>query len=156
MRAATIRMSRIAVIVLAFITCTVKGASGPSQIANVEQETRGGHLSGLMARVTLPDGSSRTVKLEGVGCSRSICSRVVIKGYGEGGSQVQKWLDSIETIKDTTEGDAFFVLKDGTQQRLSLVHDFRVLYIANRSGGTEKLDLAKVKSLEFVAPVRSR
>lgn len=156
MRAGTTRMNNLAVVVLASMTVTMKAASGRSQVGNVEQETRAGHPSALVARVTLRDGASRTVNLEGVGCSMSICSRVVIKGKNEGESLVRRRLDSIAAIKDTTEGDALFVLKDGTLQRLSLVRDFRVLYLEMRSGGTEKLDLAEVKSIEFVAPARSR
>lgn len=48
--------------------------------------------------------------------------------------------------------DALFVLNDGTERRLSLMSDFRVLYLANPLGGREKLDLARVKSVEFLAP----
>ena len=142
MRITTLRISCIAVLLLVPVTFTMKGASGPH------------HLSGLMAKITLPDGASRTIKLEGVGCPVGMCSRVVIKGKAEGDSLVSTWLDTIAAIQDTTEVDALFVLKDGTARRLSLVHDFRVLYIANRSGGTEKLDLANVKSVEFLAPAR--
>jgi hypothetical protein len=90
-------------------------------------------------------------RLEGVGCSASICSRTVIKSNAGSDSLVKTWLDSIAAIRDTTASDALFVLKDGTARRLSLVTDFRVLYLANRLGGTEKLDLAKVKSVEFPA-----
>ena len=156
MRAGATRMNSMAVILLASITLTMKAAGGPSQAGNVEQKAQGRHPSGLMARITLPDGASRTVKIEGVGCSLSICSRVVIKGKNEGESLVPRRLDSIEAIKDTTDGDALLVLKDGTRQRLSLVRDFRVLYFETQSGRTEKLDLAEVKSIEFVAPARSQ
>jgi hypothetical protein len=108
------------------------------------------HSSGLTARITLPDGTIRMATLEGLGCSRSICSRVSIKGKAGSNSLVSVWLDSIATIKDTTENDALLVMRDGTQRRMSLVTDFRVLYIANRSRNSEKLDLAKIKSLEFL------
>jgi hypothetical protein len=107
-----------------------------------------------MAKITLPDGATRMVKLEGVGCAVSICSRTVIKGKTEGDSLVRTWLDSLAAIKDTTVDAAVFVMKDGTEQRRSLVTDFRVLYLANRLGETEKLDLAKIKSIEFFAPER--
>ena len=63
---------------------------------------------------------------------------------------MRTWFDSLAAIKDTTATDALFVLKDGTSQRMSLVNDFRVLYLAARLGGTEKLDLAKVKAVEFL------
>ncbi len=108
------------------------------------------HLSDLTARITLPDGTTRMAKLEGLGCSWSICSRVAIKGKTDGDSLVSFWLDSITAIKDTTENGALLAMKDGTQHRMSLVTDFRVLYTLNRSGGTEKLDLSKIRSLEFL------
>src|SRR5579864_1972149 len=41
---------------------------------------RQAHLSGLTARITRPDGTVQMAKLEGLGCSQSICSRVAIKG----------------------------------------------------------------------------
>lgn len=146
METTTLRTICIAAVVLIPLTFTMRGASEPRQ----------GHASGLMARITLPDGTSRTVKLEGVGCPVGMCSRVAIKGQAKGDSLVKTWLDTLAEIKDTTADDALFVGKDGTQQRLSLMHDFRVLYLANRIGGTEKLDLTKIKSLEFVAPSTSR
>jgi hypothetical protein len=67
---------------------------------------------------------------------------------------VRTWLDSIASIKDPTDDDALFVLKDGTQHRMPLVMGFRVLYVRNLSGGRENLDLAKTKSIEFLAPAR--
>ena len=63
---------------------------------------------------------------------------------------MRTWVDSIASIKDATANDALFVMRDGTERRLSLVTDFRVLYISNGIGGSEKLDLAKIRSLEFV------
>ena len=60
------------------------------------------------------------------------------------------WLDSIAAIKDTTESNALLVMKNGAEERMSLVTDFRVLYLANQSRSSEKLDLAKIKSLEFL------
>jgi hypothetical protein len=125
------------------ISFAMPGASGPEKAGQ-------GHSSGLTARIVMPDGTNRTARLEGVGCTVSICSRVAIEGKGENQSPVRSWLDAIAAIRDTTADDALFVMKDGTSQRLSLVKDFRVLYIANRLAGTEKLDLAKVKSVEFL------
>src|SRR5205807_1615652 len=100
--------------------------------------------------ITLLDGATRTVQLEGVGCPVNICSRTLIKGKTEGNALIRTWLDSIAVIKNTTENDALFVLKSGTQKRMSLVTDFRVLYLANQLGGTQKVDLAKVRSVEFL------
>jgi hypothetical protein len=43
------------------------------------------------------------------------------------------------------------VLKDGTRRRLTLSKDFRVIYFDNRSGDAQKLDLARTRSVEFIA-----
>jgi hypothetical protein len=39
---------------------------------------------------------------------------------------------------------------------MSLITDFRVLYLASRLGGTAKLDLEKVKSVEFLTEANSK
>lgn len=93
-------------------------------------------------------------KIEGLGCSAAICSRVAIKGKTEGDSLSTFWLDSIAAIRDTTERDALIVMKNGTSRRVSLVTDFRFLYFADRSSIPEKLDLGKIKSIEFPASAR--
>jgi hypothetical protein len=112
--------------------------------------------SGLTARITLLDGATHTMKFEGVGCSASMCSRTVLKGRSDRDAMVSTPFDSIATIKDTSGGatgkDALFLMRDGSQRRISLVTDFRVLYLTNNEGGPEKVDLAKVKSVEFLAP----
>jgi hypothetical protein len=109
-----------------------------------------GHHSGMAARVVSTDGTSRTIKLEGVGCTESMCSRVFITSKSESGAPVRTWLDSLAAIKGTTNGDALFVMKDGTERRLSVVPDFRILYVSNSNGRAEKLDLEKIRSLEFI------
>jgi|SRR5579872_1323427 len=109
-----------------------------------------GHRSGLTARVTAADGTSRTIKLEGVGCTESMCSRVFIRSKSASGASLQTWLDAIASVKDPSENDALFVMRDGSERRLSFVPDFRVLYVSDPNGHTEKLDLAKIRSLEII------
>jgi len=118
------------------------GASLPAQID--------GHRSGLTARVVAADGTSRTVRLEGVGCTESMCSRVFIRSKAAGGAPLQTWLDSVTSIQDATASDALFVMRDGAQQRLAFVPDFRILYVSNPNGRTEKIDLATIRSLELL------
>ena len=127
------------------------GANRSSPAISVDQASAN-HLSGLMARITMRDGTTRTVKLEGVGCTQSICSRTAIKAKSESESVVRTWFDGLAAIQDTTSRDALFVMKDGTSTRMSLLTDFRVLYLANRLGGPERLDLGALKSIEFVTP----
>ena len=144
--------------IICFAALLIPVASGMKEPDAPSPEVRQGHSSGLTTRITLRDGTIRMAKLEGLGCSRSICSRVVIKGKADGNSKgkadgksmVSLWLDRIAAIKDTTENNAPLVMKNGTEQRMSLVTDFRVLYLANRSRSPEKLDLAEIKSLEFL------
>jgi hypothetical protein len=110
-------------------------------------------LWGLTARITLSDGTTRTATFEGVGCSSSICSRIAIKGKANGAAVTTR-LDSIAAIRDVTPDAALLVLKDGTTRRLTLIDDFRVIYLDHRSGSgkkEEKLDLARTRSVEFIA-----
>jgi hypothetical protein len=118
------------------------GASLPSHVE--------GHRSGLVARVVSADGTSQTVRLEGLGCTESMCSRVFMRSTTEGGTPLRTWIDSVASIRNTTANDALFVMRDGTERRLAFVPDFRVLYLSSRGSGSEKLDLSKVRSLEFV------
>ena len=150
----TFRIGAIATLLLAVIPFTRNAASSSLPVLDADQQTASAHLSGLTAKITTRDGATRTVKLEGVGCPLGICSRTAIKAKTGTDTLVRSWFDCLAAITDTTSNDALFISKDGTRQRMSLVHDFRVLYLANRLGGTEKLDLAKVKTVEFVPPAR--
>jgi hypothetical protein len=130
------------------------GAVGTASLAPAGEEKQ--HASSLTAKLTLLDGKSRTVALEGVGCTSSICSRVSVDSRKPGDPVVTKtWLDSILAIKDVTKDDALFVFRDGTQRRLSVIPLNRVLYIKSQSSRDEKINLATVRSLEFI-PSSSR
>jgi hypothetical protein len=136
------------------ISCLAAGILAPAlfpAIGEPEPQAARGHQSGLMAKVTLPDGTTRVAKLEGVGCPLTICSRKAIKANAEAGATLCAWLDNLAAIRDTTPGDALFVWKDGTSKRMSLLNDFRVLYLGGPSHNPEKLDLAKIKSIELLA-----
>src|SRR5215831_18562399 len=153
MKIAIIRASSLAVVLVVAGTLASHGATGLS--TNKENSASAQeHLSGLMARITLPNGATETVRLDGIGCTESICSRVLIKAKTTKNALVEMWFDSIVTIRDIRENGALFVLKDHSEQRLSLVSDFRVLYLAKEGTRKEKLDLAKVKSFEILGPSR--
>ena len=94
------------------------GANGSSPAISLDQVSANHHLSGLMARITMRDGTTRTVKLEGVGCTQSICSRTAIKAKSEADSVVKTWFD-LAAIQDKTSRDALFEMKDGTSKRMS-------------------------------------
>lgn len=109
----------------------------------------------LEARMTRANGTSETITLEGVGCSEAICSRVAVRTKLDDDPRVTKtWLDTIAAIRDITSKDALFVLKSGTTRRLSVVHDNRFLYFSDQRGGERKIDLAGIKSIEFLASGR--
>ena len=110
----------------------------------------------LVATITLANGSSRTVTLEGVGCSETLCSRVAVRSRIDGDAHVQRTrLDSLAAIKDITKDGALFVFKDGTERRQSVVVDNRVLYLVNQNGGKTKLDLTRIESVDFSGAARS-
>ena len=145
------KIFRIGCLTVALIPAlTIGGASEPPA------ENTQGHRSGLAAKVVSSDGTSRTVKLQGVGCSESICSRVFIRSKGEDGAPQKTWLDSIASITRQTANDALLVMKDGSERRAALLSDFRVLYVSTANGGAQKLDLGGIQSLEFVSQNRNR
>ena len=118
-----------------------------------------GHSSNLMAKITMPDGFSRTVVIQGVGCNVSICSRVAVRSKTEASArltglglhkEVSTWLDSLAAIKDITKTDALFVFKDGSARRLSIIDGNRFFYFANALFGSGKVDVATVRSVEFL------
>ena len=108
----------------------------------------------MTARVISVDGADRIVTLEGAGCTQSICSRVFLRGQTDSGAILQPLFGSITAIKDTTDKDALFKMRDGAELRLKFVPDFRVLYLTDRNGVREKVDLANIRSLEFVDSAR--
>ena len=105
--------------------------------------------TGIPARVIGLDGTDRPVTLEGAGCTRSICSRVFLRGKTDRGITLQPLFGSIASIRDTMEKDALLVMRDGSELRLTLLPDFRVFYVTGRNGVREKLDLTKIRSLEL-------
>ena len=153
MKISIIRTSSLAVVLLVAGTLASHGATGflTSKEDNASAQE---HLTSLMARITLPNGATETVRLDGIGCTESMCSRVLIKAKTAQSALVEMWFDSIVAIRDIHEDGALFVLKDHSEQRLSLVSDFRVLYVAKDGTRKEKLDLAKVKSFEILGPSR--
>ena len=140
MKRATLRMS-LAIMLFSYAASTLKPAAPRSN---------NGHQMGLAATITMPNGTARTVRLEGVGCSVAICSRTEIEGKTEARSLLRAWLDAISAIEPTIPNRATLTMKDGSERAISPVTDFRVLYVTNASGGSEKIDLSNTKSVEFV------
>src|SRR5262245_42527029 len=124
MKIPMIRTMSFAVILLLLSTLTSHGTT--ASLTNKEDNASPpAHLSGLMAKITLLNGAAETVTLDGIGCTESICSRVLIKGKTAKNGLVEMWFDSIVAIRDIRDGEALFLLKDHSAQRLSLISDFR-------------------------------
>ncbi len=109
------------------------------------------HRSSLPVRLTLLNGVEKTVTLEGVGCSISMCSRVRVRNT----SAANVWLDgvaSVSSIKDTASGTvkAVFNFKNGGEGQESVVAGNRVLYVTNGRGRQEKVDLGSVSRILFL------
>jgi hypothetical protein len=118
-----------------------------------------GHLSNLRAKITMPDGSSRSVVVQGVGCIVGMCSRVAVRSTESSArlaafglhKEMSMWLDSLAAIKNVTKSDALFVFKDGSTRQLSIVNGNRFFYFANAHFGSGKIDVMKVRSIEFLS-----
>ncbi len=136
--------SRVAA--MAFV-CLVGSAGAASTTAQDSE----GHLSSLRATVTMADGTSRAITLQGIGCTAAMCSRVRATDVNAG----SVWLDGLASVRDIsheTEGPikALFSFKDGWERRTSIVAGNRVLYVQGRFGRTEKLDLASLTKIDFL------
>jgi hypothetical protein len=134
MKILALRASSFVCVLLVLTTFTIHGAN----------------LTGLMANATFADGTTQIVRIDGIGCTESMCSTVLMKAKNAKNALVEIRFDSIATIRDIRQNEAIFVAKDGTEQRLTLVSDFRVLYVSASSGAKRKIDLAKIKSLEIL------
>lgn len=141
MRILSVAMVCAALAMTAFVGAGVSG-SPPS------------HVAGLSVKITAQDGRTRIIRLDGVGCTASMCSRTMMKAKAERDALAQLWLDGIAAIRDTTDHDALFDMRDGTQKRLALVKDSRVFYLTAESGHSEKMDIAATRSIEFLSHTR--
>lgn len=109
-----------------------------------------GHRSSLRASVTMVDGTSRAITIQGVGCTESICSRV----RATAAMADSVWLDglaSVHAISHDINGPvkATFSFKNGVERQASIVPVNRVLYVDGRFGRTEKLDLGSLTRIDF-------
>jgi hypothetical protein len=109
-----------------------------------------GHRSALQARITTVDGTQGTITLQGVGCTESMCSRVVV-GCVKTDSL---WLDSLTSISDISPNrdgsvKAVFTFKSGAESAASVLANNRVLYVSGLFR-TEKLDLGTLSRIDFM------
>ncbi len=129
--------------IIVAVTCLV----GRNGIASVE--TDAGHKTFLRGVLTMADGSTKAVTLEGVGCTASMCSRVRAK---ENNSD-SIWLDGLTSIRQIHDANgavqATFAFKNGIEREGSIVQDNRILYISGWLGSPQKIDLASILRIDF-------
>lgn len=135
-------VSRLTVITVVCLTAGTGFASTP--------HTDPHHKSSLRAIVTMSDGTTRRITLQGVGCTESMCSRVRAKDT----KADDVWLDrlaSVQAISHEVTGPitAVFTFKDGGQRQASIIEWHRVLYVEGRFGLPQKLDLARLTRIDF-------
>jgi hypothetical protein len=109
-----------------------------------------GHQSSLRANVTMADGTTRVIRLEGVGCTVSVCSRVRAKETKAG----SLWLDEIASLREISQNEdgsvqAVAIFKDGSRRATSIIDGNRILYVDGRSGRIERLDLSRLTQIDF-------
>ena len=130
-------------IVVIAVSCLVGGEG----IASVEANA--GHKTSLPAVLTMADGTTKAVTLEGVGCTASMCSRVRAR---ENDSD-SIWLDGLTSIRQIHDANgavqATFGFKNGIEREGSIVQDNRILYVSRWLGSPEKLDLASIHRIDF-------
>lgn len=134
-------------IILSVVGVGFLASAGLNSISQPRTLAERMHSSPAMARVTWPNGISRTLSFEGVGCASSMCSRVRIQSRAKNSLSVDDtWLETVASIRDITGQDALFLFKDGTARRLPILSGNRFLYFANR-----KAEMGKFESVEFLA-----
>jgi hypothetical protein len=136
----SVRIASIAVVCLVAITAL--RAIPPASIE--------GHRTSLRAKLTMLDGTQRSVALQGVGCNESICSRIVVGCVRSEGL----WLDSLASVRNISPDangtiNAVFDFKDGGETTASVLQNNRVLYVSGL-WHSEKLDLGRLTRIEFL------
>ena len=119
-----------------------------------------GHRSPLMAQISFRDGSQRTVMIIGAGFSvANLFSPYTFDAIGSGDSEVRIWLDTVSSVDEITDKEVTFHMKNGEERRLKLKYDSSqlvdALYLSNNDGGSERIQVSKVKQVKFLNPPRT-
>lgn len=166
---------------LTFVILSALFATGSThaqaQSRNLKVVEQSGHLSPVAVKITSLNGTSRNAMLIGIGSPirDQYHTHQLSVRTDNGASNRSFWLDSIAAIKGTSElrrlDDEFtIVLKDGRQVQAMLAgwHDVgscsgepsdkswvcNILFIRNEDDGIERIELSKVKLIEFIGPLR--
>ena len=109
-----------------------------------------GHISPVKARVTYGDGKTQ----DGLIVSHMWGGTHKYEGANASGGTVDLWMDSLSSIKDPDDDGVTVTLKNGTERHLGWHGGTQTLKISNEDGGTEDIDVHKVKKIDFLKPPR--
>jgi hypothetical protein len=145
--------SRLAATGTVCLVCLAGGAGTASITPFLPLPTvddHAGHRSSLRAMVTMASGTTRNITLEGVGCTESLCSRVLATDV----KADSVWLDGLASVREISHNadgpvTAIFTFRDGAERQVSVSRWNRVLYVQGSFGRTEKLDLASLTRIDF-------
>lgn len=140
--------SRGKLIAAAILLVFTAGSAQRPQVRNIE-----GHLSPLMAKVTLYSGATRDVLVIGRGSPNNIRDTHRFSGDSESGA-VDIWFDTVVAIKNTGKDEVTLVLKNGNERILNMSNARNALAIVNSDDSTETIELSQVKKVEFLKPAR--
>ena len=107
--------------------------------------------SSRVVKLTLRNGTTQAITLEGVGCSERLCSRIAVAARAKDDPRIHRIpLDTIAAVTDITKDEALFRFNDGTKRRLSVIHDNQVFYTSTPASASATIDLSQVQAVEFV------
>jgi hypothetical protein len=164
---------------IAALTGMCAALAAHAESNNLKVVEASGHLSPVAIRVTYSNDQTRNLMLVGIGSSlrdNYLTHQLIVRADG-GASQRMLWFDAIASIRGAstlrTLGDEFTItMKDGKQFPAMFTRFFdlgtgactgeatderfacNVLVVRNEDDGIEKLDLRKVKQVDFLAPPR--
>jgi hypothetical protein len=144
-------MKCIVLLMLAFVLAPLSSISKWTEVAfAAASETR---APGLTLRLIPLNGPSRVQTLDGIGCSEAICSRVFVRTFVEDEDRTVARdipLDTVAAIEPLGAGHARVRFISGTVQRLVVPIGWRVLYLLDDAGRTQKVDLSELHSIEVL------
>jgi hypothetical protein len=122
----------------------------PLRVTHGEQNRSDKAAEPKLVRLGLHGGTSRVVRLEGVGCDETICSRIAVNNRTVGNVIVNRTrFEDIRAIQDIGGETATFMFRNGTTRRVSVIPDNRVLYVIEKDGGRRKIGLNTVRSIDL-------
>lgn len=108
------------------------------------------HRTALPVVLTLADGTRHSATLRGVGCTKSMCSRVrALDSHWE-----NVWLDGLSGVREIAGNSsgpvhALFTFRNGNERAASITETNRVLYLKDSRGRDWTVDLASRTQIDF-------